>query len=58
MVEEILASLYSAQKARSVALLAFGSDSLVELLSGECGTVVISCQPLRSAKSVPSDGRG
>jgi divalent metal cation (Fe/Co/Zn/Cd) transporter len=33
MLVETAVSLYSAQKARSVALLAFGSDSLVELLS-------------------------
>jgi len=33
MLAETAVSLYSAQKARSVALLAFGSDSLVELLS-------------------------
>jgi divalent metal cation (Fe/Co/Zn/Cd) transporter len=33
MLAETVVSLYSAQKARSVALLAFGSDSLVELLS-------------------------
>lgn len=33
MLAETAVSLYSAQKARSVAILAFGSDSLVELLS-------------------------
>lgn len=33
MLVETAVSLYSAQQARSVALLAFGSDSLVELLS-------------------------
>jgi divalent metal cation (Fe/Co/Zn/Cd) transporter len=33
MLVETAVSLYSAPKARSVALLAFGSDSLVELLS-------------------------
>jgi divalent metal cation (Fe/Co/Zn/Cd) transporter len=33
MLVETVVSLYSARKARSVALLAFGSDSLVELLS-------------------------
>lgn len=33
MLVETAVSLYSAQEARSVALLAFGSDSLVELLS-------------------------
>jgi divalent metal cation (Fe/Co/Zn/Cd) transporter len=38
MLIESAVSLYSAQQARSTALLAFGSDSLVELLSG---TVVL-----------------
>ncbi len=33
MLIETVVSLYSAQQARSVALLAFGSDSVVELLS-------------------------
>jgi len=34
MLVETAVSLYSAQQVRSVALLAFGSDSFVELLSG------------------------
>lgn len=43
MLVETAVSLFSAQRARSVALLAFGSDSLVELLSAS--VVLLSFTP-------------
>ena len=43
MLLETAVSLYSAQQARSVALLAFGSDTLVELLSAS--VVLLSFTP-------------
>ncbi len=43
MLIETAVSLYSAQQAHSTALLAFGSDSLVELLSAT--VVLLSCMP-------------
>lgn len=46
MLAETAVSLYSAQKARSVVLLAFGSDSLVELLSASL--VLLSFLPAAS----------
>jgi divalent metal cation (Fe/Co/Zn/Cd) transporter len=46
MLVETALSLYSAQKARSVALLAFGFDSLVELLSAS--VALLSFMPAAS----------
>lgn len=46
MLVETAVSLYSAQEARSVALLAFGSDSLVELLSAS--VALLSFMPAAS----------
>jgi divalent metal cation (Fe/Co/Zn/Cd) transporter len=53
MLVETAGSLYSAQKARSVALLAFGSDSLVELLSAS--VVLLSFIPAVSLSRERAD---
>lgn len=50
MLVEVFVSLYAARKARSPVLLAFGSDSVVELLSGVLVLMTVSSRVRLSEK--------